>query len=137
MRLGIKYTIADKTYFLTDQRKEELWDQRKDYAVELAQYIQTGQHFVFVDETTFNTHLKLTRTWQRKGSRISLENAKRIGKCTLYGAIGTCFDGPVYYTGESTNVDDFKEFTRLVIAKLPRNCKPVLVYDNHRAHVST
>jgi len=61
-------------------------------------------------------------------------NPKRVGKCTLYGAIGACLARPVFYVGQSTNKVDFVKFLEQVKAALG-DIRPVLVYDNHPSHI--
>ena len=57
---------------------------------------------------------------------------------TVYGAIGNCLTGPVYYFGtRTTNADDYCHFVRLVSAQVrPVSCKPHLLYDNASAHTA-
>jgi hypothetical protein len=68
--------------------------------------------------------------------RIPLDS-NRVGRVTLYGAIGDGLIHPVFYFGRSTNTEDFLEFLQQVsLARriLVGNRKPFLIYDNHSAH---
>ena len=42
---------------------------------------------------------------------------KRVGTCTLYGAISTIMD-PVYHTDESTNKRSFEVFLKKIVDSL-------------------
>ena len=113
-----------------------LAQKRREFARQLAELIIDDTPIVYVDETTFNTWLRKTHSWQRPLEKVTIKlNPRRIGECTLYGAIGACMARPVYYVGKSTNKTDFVEFLKLVKIELG-DVRPVLVYDNHRSHTS-
>ena len=113
-----------------------LAQQRRDFARLLGELINDGVPIVYIDETTFNTWLRKTHSWQRPLQKVHIKlNPKRIGECTLYGAIGACMELPVYYVGKSTNKEDFIEFLKLVKIELGA-LRPMLVYDNHPCQTS-
>ena len=69
---------------------------------------------MYVDETTFNTWMTKQKIWQVKNRPIQLPQPRRVGRCTLYGAISDRID-PVYHVAESTNRTDFGIFLQAVV----------------------
>ena len=106
--------------------------------MQLASLIDDGADIVYVDETTFNTHLRATRTYLYPEHPVNIEvSNRRLHGVTLYGAIGPCLSQPVFMTAESTNKFAFLQFMLLVVDNLlpdRPNGKPYLVHDGHRAH---
>jgi len=63
---------------------------------------------VYMDETTFNFHLRNRRVWSYNDERIEkpISNTRFSG-VTLFGAIGKCLKHPVFMTAESTTSKSF------------------------------
>ena len=63
---------------------------------------------VYMDETTFNFHLRNRRVWSYNEERIEkpISNTRFSG-ATLFGAIGKCLKHPVFMTAESTTSKSF------------------------------
>ena len=71
--------------------------ERRSYAAELANVMKDKLPIIYVDETTFNTWLRPSKVWQAADEYMEIPlNPKRVGQCTLYGAIGWCLSEPVY-----------------------------------------
>ena len=80
----------------------------------------------------------------------------RWGRCTIYGktssscganswllpflvfvgAIGNCLARPVFMCATSTNKEDTVLFLQRVRDSLQAECRPVIVFDQHRAHLA-
>jgi DDE superfamily endonuclease len=91
---------------------------------------------VYLDESTFNFHMRNRRTWSYNDERVSkpISNTRYSG-VTLFGAIGKCLKHPVFMTAESTSSISFQLFIESLCASLKDNVdKPVLLMDNHAAH---
>ena len=70
---------------------DKLTKNREEFAFRLANFIVDGVPLIYVDETTFNTWLRKSHSWQRRIQKVFIRlNPKRIGQCTLFGAIGNC-----------------------------------------------
>ena len=63
---------------------------------------------VYMDETTFNFHLRNRRVWSYNDERIEkpISNTRFSG-VKLFGAIGKCLKHPVFMTAESTTSKSF------------------------------
>ena len=93
---------------------------------------------VYIDETTFNFHLRNRRTWSYNDERVAkpISNTRFQG-VTLYGAIGKCLKHPVYMTAESTNGTSFQLFAESICSALKEEVdSQVLLLDNHAAHMN-
>ena len=93
---------------------------------------------MYIDETTVNTFMRPSRVWSYADRPVDhVLPSKRLG-LTIYGAIGHCLRGPVFMTGGTTNKQEFITFVKRLSTSISNNvvCKPLLVLDNHRAHVS-
>ena len=115
-----------------------LIEERARYAVQLASLIEEGSDIIYVDETTFNTHLRAKRTYMYPECPVNIEiSNRRLSGVTLFGAIGSCLQKPVFMTGRSTNSLEFREFLLKIIEQLPAGMpKSYLVHDGARAHYS-
>ena len=58
-KIGIRYLKPQRVFLLTDERKEELKEERIDYALRLAALIRDKANIIYVDETTFNSTLRV------------------------------------------------------------------------------
>ena len=64
-------------------------------------------------------------------------NKFRGSGITIYGAIGTCLDKPLFMKSQSTNLTDFRTFLykiREAFYKHAGRPRITLVLDNHPAH---
>ena len=67
------------------------------------------------------------------------KNFARVESWTVYGAIGPCFDKPVFMLAKSTNMDDVDQFLRSLLAHRSNQYskQPIhVVIDNNPAHVN-
>ena len=113
-------------------------DKRREFAVKLGNLIAQNQKLVYVDETTFHSRMSKAKSWSLP-DKINMHTVDAKRWCvTVYGAIGNCLPGPVYYFGpRTTNADDYCHFVRLVSAQVrPVSCKPYILYDNASAHTA-
>ena len=79
-------------------------DQRKQFAVQLAQLIHQKAAIVYFDESSFNSWMRQTHTWGTMAEPIKLViNERRVGGITVYGAISPFLKHFVYMLGGSTN----------------------------------
>ena len=109
----------------------------------MAEGIVNNQPISYVDETTFRTDMVQKKSWYFKKQRFQVPAARMQNQgasFTVYGALGECLQGKGFYyaIGDSTNSDDFLDFiTNLFgeVVPLPSGVKPVVVLDNHRAHL--
>jgi hypothetical protein len=93
---------------------------------------------IYIDETTFNFHMRNSRSWSYEAERVQIPvHNTRLSGVTLYGAIGTCLKHPVFMTATSTNSESFELFMESVAASIREEViKPCVIIDNHRAHHS-
>jgi transposase len=106
----------------------------------LATHILNGRSIVYIDETTFNVHMRHKRTWQYSELPVKFLMArKRLSGVTLYGAIGNCLTRPQFMTAASTSIDNTEQFLHRLTLSIKTQegaGKPLLVIDNHSAHRS-
>jgi hypothetical protein len=91
---------------------------------------------VYMDECTFNFHIRNRRTWSYDDERVAqpISNTRFSG-VTLFGAIGKCLKHPVFMTAESTSSIAFQLFVESLCSSIKEGeAKPVLLMDNHAAH---
>jgi hypothetical protein len=90
----------------------ELKFNRMKFAIKLARVVSNpNERCIYVDETTFNTWQRPDRAWMRSDERVRIPlDSTRVGRVTLYGAIGDGLRHPVFHFGRSTNTIDFLEF---------------------------
>ena len=103
-RIGIAYRIPQQVYLLSRQKQIQVDQQRSDFAMYLARKIYVEKkEIVYLDETTFNFHLRNRRVWSYDDERVEkpISNTRFSG-VTLFGAIGGSLKHPVYMTAEST-----------------------------------
>ena len=97
MKHQIKFGKPNKVYTSALMKCELLALERRSYAAELANVMKDKLPIIYVDETTFNTWLRPSKVWQAADEYMEIPlNPKRVGQCTLYGAIGWCLSEPVY-----------------------------------------
>ena len=58
-KIGIRYLKPQRVFLLSNERKEELHEERIDYALRLAALIRDKANIIYVDETTFNSTLRV------------------------------------------------------------------------------
>lgn len=69
------------------------------------------KEIVYLDETTFNFHLRNRRSWSYDDERIEKRISNtRFSGVTLFGAIGKSLKHPVFMTAESTTSTSFRAF---------------------------
>lgn len=99
VRLGIKYKNVKLTYQLTDEQKT--FREREQYAKQLAQLVYENKRLLYLDETTFNYHMRQTKVWQYQDNsihqsfKLPLAN-RRFSGVTVFGCIGNCLKKPVF-----------------------------------------
>ena len=114
---GIFYRKPKLVDFRLKRDAVRIGRERIVFAERLQKLIAEKKEIVYVDETTFHTWMRKARVWQKRKNPIELPTHKRVGTCTLFGAISTTMD-PVYMTAASTSKRTFEEFLRKVIASL-------------------
>ena len=142
-RNGVRCTTSYNKYFPHGHNLLRLKYRRMEYAQDLAEGIVNNQPIIYVDETTFRTDMVQKKSWYFKKQRFQVPAARMQNQgasFTVYGALGECLQGKGFYyaIGDSTNSDDFLDFiTNLFgeVVPLPSGVKPVVVLDNHRAHL--
>ena len=91
---------------------------------------------IYIDQTSFNDWMPRGKTWQRPGDRIKcvLHNLKSQN-FTLYGGITETglFCWGIY---DSTSIDNFRAFMRVMKNDLDSLKNYILVMDNHSSHRS-
>jgi hypothetical protein len=124
------------TYWYSEKRMAEIREQREEFGLYLAELITSGKPIVYLDETSFNFHMRNSRCWQRANSLVTVPLAnKRLGGVTVIGAIGSGINGFIYTVAESTSTDSVYAFAKKLCATIGEsNTKPYLVLDNHPAH---
>ena len=95
-------------------------DKREAYALKLAQYIYDRQPVIYLDETTFNYHMRQRKAWQYADDSIAQSfklplNNTRFSGVTVFGCIGNGLKKPVMMSAPSTNIEDFRKFIIKVI----------------------
>lgn len=112
-RHGIKF-LKPQTVYLQELRKDqaELQTARMNFSLRLAAAISdSSMRTIYIDETTFNTWQRPDRSWMHADRRVRIPlDSQRVGRVTLYGAIGSGLMHPVFHFGSSTNTEDFLEF---------------------------
>lgn len=115
----VKFGKPNKVYTSAIIKKDQLAFERRSYAATLAGVMKDKLPIIYVDETTFNTWLRPAKVWQFANEVMEIPlNPKRVGQCTLYGAIGWCLSEPVFQISRSTNKEDFVEFLKKVSSKI-------------------
>ena len=57
--------------------------------------------------------MRLSKAWSYDDQPVkTLIGRKRYGGVTIYGAIGNCLKKPTLMLGESTNIEEFKQFMK-------------------------
>ena len=56
---------------------------------------------------------------------------------TVYGAVCKAPPRPIFWTSHTTNAPEFGRFIDYLIEKTSHLERPILVLDNHRAHLTT
>ena len=97
-----------------------------------------GRSIVYIDETTFNLHMRHKRSWSYSDLPVKFVMArKRLSGVTLYGAIGNCLRQSQFMTAESTSIANMEKFLQQLTLNIKAEAgKPLLVIDNHSAHRS-
>jgi hypothetical protein len=113
--------------------------ERKRYSIKLKEIIDSSKALIYVDEASFNTWKRASKTWapRYKIVNIPLANSRNRG-VTVYGAIGTCLKKAVFTREEKTCTEGFLRFLEKVRKQLagPRNELIYMVADGAMAHRS-
>ena len=96
---------------------------------------------IYVDETSFAAQAcRVEKTWSSADDPIEVHINNSPQYSTIYGAIGSALNKAVFMDGTSTNAVEFKKFLEKVLLEVKCQYKgsnrPVLVMDNHGAHIS-
>ena len=101
-RHKVKFYASSTAYHAAFHKKHV--EQRKQFAVQLAQLMHEKVPIVYFNESGFNSWLRPTHTWGTKAEPIKLViNERRVGSITVYGAISPFLRHFVYMLGTSTN----------------------------------
>ena len=72
--------------------------------------------YVYFDEMAIHSFVFLQKAWSFASDPITVPvNSGGRLKCSVYGAIGNCFDGPLLmYREKPTNGEDFLAYLKLL-----------------------
>ena len=100
----------------------------------------SGQPFAYFDEMALNSFLTMKKSWSYESEPVvcPVNSGSRL-KCSVYGAIGNIFPGPVLdFRKECTNATDALEYFKKLKKETTKYTKKKLnlILDNHAAHRS-
>jgi len=110
------------------------------FTVDLAKRIERGDNILYMDESSCNLWMRGRYTWTSREKPVKMQiNQFRGAGVTIYGAIGTCLDSPLFMKSASTNIEDFRKFLLQIKEKFPQEYgqqrpRISIVLDNHPAH---
>ena len=110
---------------------------RYNFAVRIAELRDKNQILIYLDEASFHLWQKKTHTWTHpdRPVRLILGQDRNSGK-TVFGAISTSLNRPVFAIESSTNKDAMLRFLRRIREALETDEKGYIVLDRHAAHKS-
>ena len=81
------------------------------FSLHLARLVKEKKALVYFDESSFHMWMRNTRTWSPPDLSVKWAHPKFRGHgITVYGAISTSFDRPVFMQGQSTNKQNVMTF---------------------------
>lgn len=110
---------------------------RLNFAVKLAELRDKNQIVIYLDEASFHLWLKKTHTWTKpdRPVRIILGQDRCKGR-TVFGAISTSLNRPVFAIEETTNKEALHRFLLQIRNALQTDDLAYIVLDRHAAHKS-
>lgn len=104
----IKYLQVSYMYYQAFKKSPQA---RWNYAVKIAQLIHQKQILVYFDEASFHLWLKKTHTWSKVGRPVRIIlGQNRCKGITVFGAISSSLNRPLFTQEESTNGEAFGKF---------------------------
>ena len=90
--LYVKHRISYRNIgYMTYNGFKITHDEKRRYAMRLKEIIDSNQALIYVDESSFHTWKRSSKTWAPRHNIIHMPiaNSRRAG-VTVYGAIGSC-----------------------------------------------
>jgi transposase len=135
-RHGIR-RMTTPFHWHTNTAPEDRDEQRRQFVVQLVEYLRAGKEVVFIDETSVCVWDRRIRTWMYRDDPLPFELPQDRGhSVTVVGAISTKKPGLVYKLSDSTNKDAVERLVRKVLKRSEDTEEMVVVWDNHSAHRS-
>jgi len=106
------------------------------FSLHLARLVKERKPLVYFDESSFHMWMRNTRTWTPPDLSVKWVFPKFRGNgITVFGAISTSFDKPVFMSGKSTNKQNVAKFFGLLRKSFADPDEKVfVVLDNHPSH---
>ena len=78
MTCGIKYSRPQIVFTSYIKKRDVIDNQRKEFSKILSKILNANEPIIYVDETTFNTWTRRTKTWQKPSQPVDVYlNPKR------------------------------------------------------------
>ena len=78
MTCGIKYSRPQIVFTSYIKKRAVIDNQRKEFSKILSKILNANEPIIYVDETTFNTWTRRTKTWQKPSQPVDVYlNPKR------------------------------------------------------------
>ena len=101
---GIKRRKPNTVYLRAMRQQKKLDEERLAFAHKLGEILLAKASIIYVDETTVNSFMRLSRTYSYYDWPVSQTlNMSRLGGLTIYGGIGVCLRHAVFTIGKTTN----------------------------------
>ena len=97
--------------------------------------MDSGRTIIYADEATFQATYRPGKTWMGGQRLVVPRNWNPLRSVTVFGAVSSSLQRPVFLTGTATNAEEFNRFIDHLVEHTSNLAgRPVLVLDNHRAH---
>ena len=106
------------------------------FALHLARLVKEKKPLVYFDESSFHMWMRSARTWTYPDCAVKWAHPKFRGSgITVFGAISTSFEKPVFMQAPTTNKENVLKFLALLRKEFQDpDQKVFVVLDNHTSH---
>ena len=106
------------------------------FSLYLARLVKERKPLVYFDESSFNMWMRSNRTWTMPDCAVKWPFPKFRGSgVTVFGAISTSFERPVFMQAPTTNKEHVMKFLGLLRRQfVDPDQKVFVVLDNHASH---
>lgn len=106
------------------------------FSLYLARLVQERKPLVYFDESSFHMWMRNNRTWTSPDCAVKWAYPKFRGSgVTVFGAISTCFERPVFMQATTTNKENVMKFLGQLRKQFADpDLKVFVVLDNHTSH---
>ena len=116
LKNGVRFRNTQMVYRNHLVQRHGLEKQRTDFIKEILNFIMLYQPYVYFDEMAVHSFMYKDKAWSFAETPITVPvNSGGRLKCSVYGAIGNIFDGPLLmYRTEPTNGIDFLTYLKML-----------------------